>query len=56
MTSARDPQEPEPEEGGQDRKKPGPKPERLVIDEKDAEAALDRLLGKKPKPKQDEPE
>lgn len=38
-------------------KKRGPKPERLVIDEKDAEEALDRLLGTaKPKGKKDEPE
>lgn len=53
MTSAREPKEPEPDDEAQDRKKPGPKPERLVIDEKDAEAALDRLLGKKPEPKGD---
>ncbi|MCA8980623.1 MAG: hypothetical protein H6831_04480 [Planctomycetes bacterium] len=51
MTSAREPQDPE---SKPEPKKRGPKPERLVIDEADAEAALDRLLGKKPKPKSED--
>lgn len=47
--STTDPEKPE-------RKKPGPKPERLAIDPEDAEDVLDALLGKTPPEGEDAPQ